>query len=221
MRRILRTAALASVAIGSLAAAGPAQGSVTIGQLAPGSPPTNGCSEGPVDLLNPTTGGNSYVIPGTGTITSWSTSAGTGAGQMLTMKIFRKVADPMDYRVVGHDLRPLTAGTINTFPVSIPVQAGDVLGLNDTNAAAASNACDFPASPATRIAFLGDLADNLPGTFIVDANNYRDNVTAVFEATPPNTPPTGQRAAALKACKKKHSKRARSRCRKKANLLPV
>ncbi|MGE5747161.1 MAG: choice-of-anchor R domain-containing protein [Solirubrobacterales bacterium] len=32
---------------------------------------------------------------------------------------------------------------------------------------------------------------------------------------------TGQRAAALKKCKKKHSKRARRKCRKKANLLPV
>ena len=218
MRRILRTAALACIAIASLAAAGPAQGSVTIGQLAPATPLTNDCSEGPVDLLNPTTGGNSYVIPGTGTITSWSTSAGLGAGQMLKMKIFRKVADPMDYRVVGHDLRALTPGTINTFPVSIPVQAGDVLGLNDANAVAANNACDFTASPATRLDFVGDLADTQTGTFIVDANNYRDNVTAVFEETPP---PTGQRAAALRKCKKKHSKPARRKCRKKANLLPV
>jgi hypothetical protein len=39
--------------------------------------------------------------------------------------------------------------------------------------------------------------------------------------TPPPTPPTGQRAAALKKCKKKHSKRARRKCRKKAHLLPV
>ena len=33
--------------------------------------------------------------------------------------------------------------------------------------------------------------------------------------------PTGQRAAALKKCKKKHSARARKKCRKKAMLLPV
>jgi hypothetical protein len=32
---------------------------------------------------------------------------------------------------------------------------------------------------------------------------------------------TGQRAAALKKCKKKHSKRARRKCRKKAKLLPL
>ncbi len=212
---------LAAVAIASLAAAGAARASVTIGQLAPGSPPASICNTGPVDLFNPTTGGNSYVIPGAGTITSWSTSAGPGAGQMLKMKIFRKVADPMDYRVVGHDLRALTAGTINTFPVSIPVQAGDVLGLNDANANMVSNACDFDASPATRFALVGDLADNQTGTFSFDANNVRGNVTAVFEATPSNTPATGQRAAALKKCKKKHSKKARRKCRRKANLLPV
>ena len=33
--------------------------------------------------------------------------------------------------------------------------------------------------------------------------------------------PTGQRAAALAKCKKKHSARKRRKCRKKANLLPV
>jgi hypothetical protein len=35
------------------------------------------------------------------------------------------------------------------------------------------------------------------------------------------TAPTGQRAAALKKCKKKHSKSARRKCRKRAGLLPV
>jgi hypothetical protein len=38
---------------------------------------------------------------------------------------------------------------------------------------------------------------------------------------PPGTTLTGQRAAALKKCKKKHSKKARKKCRNKANLLPV
>jgi hypothetical protein len=39
---------------------------------------------------------------------------------------------------------------------------------------------------------------------------------------PPTTlGPTGQRAAALKKCKKKHSHKKRKKCKKKANLLPV
>jgi hypothetical protein len=40
-----------------------------------------------------------------------------------------------------------------------------------------------------------------------------------YVAPTPGT--TGQRAAALKKCKKKHSKRARRKCRKKAKLLPL
>jgi hypothetical protein len=39
--------------------------------------------------------------------------------------------------------------------------------------------------------------------------------------TPPTSAPTGQRAAALKKCKKKHSKLARKKCKKRANKLPV
>ncbi len=43
---------------------------------------------------------------------------------------------------------------------------------------------------------------------------------APLPATLPTTP-TGQRAAALKKCKKKHSAARRRKCRKKAQLLPV
>jgi hypothetical protein len=35
------------------------------------------------------------------------------------------------------------------------------------------------------------------------------------------TGPTGQRAAALKKCKKKHSRKAKKKCKKKAKKLPV
>jgi autotransporter-associated beta strand protein len=39
--------------------------------------------------------------------------------------------------------------------------------------------------------------------------------------TPPAAGPTGQRAAALKKCKKKKSSKARKKCKKKANKLPL
>ena len=54
------------------------------------------------------------------------------------------------------------------------------------------------------------------------------DVGAVEQAAPPppaagpaTTPPTGQRAAALKKCKRKKTKKARKKCRKKALKLPV
>lgn len=43
--------------------------------------------------------------------------------QTLTMKVFRKVADPATYMVVGHDgPRPIAASTVNTFPTSVAVK---------------------------------------------------------------------------------------------------
>ena len=61
-----------------------------------------------------------------------------------------------------------------------------------------------------------DLAGNL--------SSYSPIATAITPAasdTSPPSAPTGQRAAALKKCKKKHSKKARKRCRKKGKELPV
>jgi Ca2+-binding RTX toxin-like protein len=69
---------------------------------------------------------------------------------------------------------------------------------------------------------------------LVDCGSEADSVDADTidvltdcENVPPSGPtavtpgPTGQRAAALKKCKKKHSHEKRKKCRKKANLLPL
>jgi hypothetical protein len=127
---LLRSLALTGSVAALVFAVGarPAAGSVTIGQL---GPPFQDYTAN-FDWIQPTvTSGNSYVAPATGTITSWSHNAAPGPDQTLTMKLFRKVADPATYTAVAHDgPRPLTGGVVNTFQVSIPVQAGDVLGLN-------------------------------------------------------------------------------------------
>ena len=49
----------------------------------------------------------------------------------------------------------------------------------------------------------------------------QDFAFKTYVAPVTSTSSTGQRAAALKKCKKKHSARARRKCRKKAKLLPV
>jgi NHL repeat len=74
------------------------------------------------------------------------------------------------------------------------------------------------------------LAADGPGNVYV-ADNFNDRVQK-FTAGPPDPPAsvptgptgptaTGQRARALKKCKKKRSKAARKKCRKRANRLPV
>jgi hypothetical protein len=178
------------VAIPLIANPSPAAASVTIGQLAPGSSPPAICTHGPVDITNPTvTSGNTYVVPVAGTITSWSTNAAAGAGQMLKMKVFRHIAG-FDYTVVGHaGPHALTGSALNTFPASIPVQPGDVLGLNDVNAGEPNNACLFSTLGGTEhLEHSGDLADGVPGAFAGPyADQLRANVTAVLVPGPATT----------------------------------
>jgi hypothetical protein len=168
--------------------ASPAAASVTLGQLAPGvSPP--GYFEGqcggsvPADYLQQTvTAGNSYVVPGPGTITSWSHNAGDGTGMTLTFKVFRHFGGAL-FTAVGHSGPfPLLPSTINTFPTHIPVSGGDIIGLRipDTTP---GNVCDFtPVEPEDGELSTGpDLADGQSGAFAPGAPAYRVDITAVFE----------------------------------------
>jgi hypothetical protein len=184
-----RLAVAASLAALSLAAsASPTAASVTIGQLAPGAA-TAGCNQ-ENDWVQPTvTSGNSYVVPGAGTITSWSTNAAAGSGRMLAIKIFRKTGDPNVYTVIGHDgPYPLAGGLVNTFPASIPVKAGDLLGVNATNAGTINTACFFSVPGEPTLYFFGNLNDGQSAAFVNDPGT-RPNVTAVF--APSNTVTVG------------------------------
>jgi RTX calcium-binding nonapeptide repeat (4 copies) len=181
-RQLRRVALAASLAAVSLApAASPADAAVTIGQLAPGIPPTF-CNTADHDWVQPTiTSGSSYVVPAAGVVTSWSHSAAVGMGQMLTMKIFRKVADPQIYTVVGHEgPHSISPGTLNTFPASIAVQPGDVLGVNSENAGAVNNACLFSVPGETAYFRPIGLGDGQSGGFTPDTGG-RVNATALVE----------------------------------------
>jgi hypothetical protein len=177
------------VAMVALASASGAAASTTIGQLAPDGGSGTTCAGGPYDFLQPpVTAGNTYVVPAGGdVISSWSTNAIAGVGQMLEMKVYRKVSDPMTYKVIGHDgPRPLIPSKLNTFAVSIAVQPGDVLGLNSANAGSVTNECVFTAPGQTYDYFLGDLGDGTSGAF-TSGSNARLNITAVVAAKPLNT----------------------------------
>jgi hypothetical protein len=190
--RLLRRFALAaSLAALSLTASSSPAGaaSVTIGQLA--AVPAPPCTIAPVERAQPTvTSGNSYVVPATGgvtswVLTSWSHAAGTSTGQTLTMKVYRKVADPATFQVVGHDgPRPLVGGTLNTFQASVPVRSGDVLGFYQPTAT--PTACRLTA-PGDTFQFLhpGTLNDGVSAPFSTSATDNRLNISAVV--TPTNT----------------------------------
>jgi hypothetical protein len=160
------------------ASASPAAGSVTIGQLAP-SQPVDDCPGVSVDRLQPTvTSGNTYVVPGNGTISSWSTNFAAG-NQTMRMEIFRQVAG-LRYKVVAHDgPRPLTGGALNTFPASIQVRPGDVLGLHHSQGM--FTICPYFFAPGDQILSKnGNLADGEEDDFAVYPVDRRLNITAVF-----------------------------------------
>jgi hypothetical protein len=181
--------ALTGVGLALVSSSASAAATMTIGQLGP-SPPTTACNTGPDDLIQPTVvAGDGYVVPPDGAlITSWSTNAGPGGGQVLEMKVFRKVTDPDIYKVVAHDgPRPLVPSLLNTFPVNLAVQPGDVLGLNDANASSANNYCAFTAPGEIFLHRNGDLADGDAGGFGSQPNNLRLNISATVALQPSNT----------------------------------
>jgi hypothetical protein len=164
----------------ALATAPSASASVTLGQLGP--PFAGGCTSGIDRVQPPVISGNTYVVPGTGTITSWSHNAGAGAGQAMFLKVFRPLGG-VTYMAVGRDGRALSPNQVNTFTgVNIPVKPGDILGLN---ASSGLPGCSFSAPGDRYLRRAGDLPDGASGDFQdADAqSDFRLNVTAVFEPT--------------------------------------
>jgi hypothetical protein len=149
-----RVASLLAVATALLTPTA-ARAQITIGQLPIGTP-TTPCTSGPFDLWqSKVAAGSGYTAPASGVITSWSTTAAAGGEQQLEFKVFRANGEN-SVRVVAHDgPRKLTPNTVNSFGLRIPVQAGDIIGLNNLNASLATpNACQFET---------GDLRDGLVG----------------------------------------------------------
>jgi hypothetical protein len=147
MRRI-PSAAVALVALASLAIPAGAAALTTVGQLAPGNPPAVLC-----DITNQNdlwqqevSSGISYVIPSPGVITSWSTNASAGKGQIYSFRIIRPLTHER-FLVVAHDTpKVLTPEKLNTFKTTIPVKAGDLLGFNYNPSMNPNTACFFEAA---------------------------------------------------------------------------
>jgi hypothetical protein len=117
-----------------------AEAQATIGELAPGTNPFPVCV-GPKDFVQFIPNGP-YAAPNRGVLTSWSTNAAPGAGQEITFKVLRPFAG--DYFVVAHDgPRILTPGTVNSFQISIAVEARDIVALSATNGGTIPSACLF------------------------------------------------------------------------------
>jgi hypothetical protein len=175
--------ALVLAVVGVLGISSVAAAAVVVGQTAP-SPQETCDFEDPYDEFQTgVSSGTSYAAPSAGVITSWSINEGPASGS-LGFKVFRPLGGDA-YLVVGHDgPRPLTPNTLNTFPVSIPVQAGDILGLA-VPANSPSNCVFYTTQSSDKIGYIKGLAPD--GATVTQESSFdesRLNISAVLLPPP-------------------------------------
>jgi hypothetical protein len=127
---------------------------VTVGQL---FAPNLSCATFTL-LQTSVSSGTSYVVPAPGVITSWSFQTDSTPVTGLKLKVGHSVGgydymitrEATAYTVISH--------TVNTYPASIPVQAGDLIGIYETGGDCAAH----PLSASDVVAGTG--MDAPPGT---------------------------------------------------------
>lgn len=115
----------AAVAIASLVVPLDGAGAVTqIGQTFQGA--TGNCSPG--TRLQSGSPSGQYAAPSPGVITSWSIQSGSGSAP-VKFKVARNAGGDNFAIVAESEFQSIdTANVLNTFPIRIPVLAGDVIG---------------------------------------------------------------------------------------------
>ena len=182
--------------------------------------------------------GATATSPVTGTIVSWRITQATGGPFRL------RVLTPGGgtYTGAGTSAPETPSSTATqTFTANLPISAGQLIGLDQTNGAdeigvagvpgAGWGFWDPPLADGATLAGSNGSSDTELG-FNADVQVADPGPPTPADpgpptpATPSPTPststpgPTGLRAAALKKCKHKHGQ-ARAKCKKKANALPT
>jgi hypothetical protein len=75
--------------------------------------------------------GTSYTVPAAGVLTSWRAQAPAGPhADPMKFKVFHPTGTPHEHTVLAESaLENLTGGGLASFPIRVPVQAGDLIGL--------------------------------------------------------------------------------------------
>jgi len=129
IRTATRAAVAGLVAVVVLVPSSGANASETIGEAF--TPDPNGSCGGDGLVFQTSSPGARYAAPEAGVINSWTFTAASAPGQVgsLKLKVGRVVA-PNTLTIAGESpLVTPVAGRENTYPVQIPVAAGDLLGL--------------------------------------------------------------------------------------------
>lgn len=102
---------------------------ITIGELAaPGT--SGGCSYCTSFQLETAPGTPGYVVPpGHWTLSSWSGQGGSTGGE-VRLDVFRPGPEPGQFTLLAHSAyENVPKATVMVFPVSIPVEGGDLIGM--------------------------------------------------------------------------------------------
>lgn len=173
----VRLGLLVAALLGVFVVAGTASASptVTIGQT---SATPDGICFMSSSVQQAVTSGTSYVVPaGIWALTSWSTFANSVGGS-VGLIVFRPGVGGA-YTVVGESpVQSLIAGVLNTFPASITVQGGDVLGMW----AAGGAGCGTFTTTGNQAAFFlppePGVGSSVNPSYVVDA--FRLNISATL-----------------------------------------
>ena len=239
-RRTRMVALITSAAVSAMCvSASSATAAVTIGAT---FTPDLGCGS-PSATLQAVSPNGQYAAPSTGVLTSWSFQADASPPQ-LKFKVGRS-AGGSEFTIVGDSPRQtMTPNMLNSFPTRIPVQAGDVIGyyhegpaggdkcVRDAAVTYSTRFVNVDPAPGNTMTYMtvGALQIDLSAVLEPDADcdglGDETQDTNVSACVPPaSATPTGQRAAALKKCKKKHkknhNKKQFKKCKKKAKKLPI
>jgi Ca2+-binding RTX toxin-like protein len=133
--RIRRHVAGSAAVLALIIAPASVSAATTVGDSSPA--PNDLCSGLAQDVMwGPT--GPDYVVPsGSWVVTSWSTRMHGPSGQAtLRLRVFRPTGNPNEYTIVGDStVQALpTTSSLQTYPTSIPVEGGDVLGFVERDA---------------------------------------------------------------------------------------
>jgi hypothetical protein len=178
-------AGLAAIA-SSAASAGPPE-TITLGSTA-GSPTANICLASYDCTYVPFAGvaNPGLQVPFNGTVTSFSVNAGS-AGGVVKLRVLRP-ASGGQYTGAGTGPPQTLAAGVNTFPVSVPVQAGEVLGLDNESSALMFDTSS--ASPITAYYELPPLADGSTAAPNYTKTGDRLLLSATVQASPVQTTTT-------------------------------
>jgi hypothetical protein len=127
-------------------------------------------------------GAPSYTVPFPGILTSYSTQAGLVPGDRIRLEVFKATSNPTMYTVVGQSppSPQLTANALNSFPIKVPVQQGDLLGITTL---AGNPVCSFTtvAGDQHHDGSVGDPPLNTTVTLLTQITGQRLNVAATLE----------------------------------------